>query len=155
PVPLGKSGNPPRHYLPLLCAGSKLNRDRIRCITADWFVFVKNDIPMIDRGNFCSPFPSTGKGRDRGDSFLRLCTPTFVRPCRGRGNRTRKFATNSWLDCRFWFALVNVVILTSIALPDADAQQLDTLNVSYASVTGSRIPLWIAKDAGLFEKHSL
>lgn len=35
------------------------------------------------------------------------------------------------------------------------AQQLDTLNVSYASVTGSRIPLWIAKDAGLFEKYGL
>src|SRR5436309_10456633 len=35
----------------------------------------------------------------------------------------------------------------------AFAQQLDTLNVSYASVTGSRIPLWIAKDAGLFEKY--
>jgi NitT/TauT family transport system substrate-binding protein len=37
----------------------------------------------------------------------------------------------------------------------ASAQQLETLNVSYASVTGSRIPLWIAKDAGLFEKHGL
>ena len=35
------------------------------------------------------------------------------------------------------------------------AQQLDTLNVSYASVTGSRIPLWIAKDVGLFEKYGL
>src|SRR5918996_5576164 len=31
----------------------------------------------------------------------------------------------------------------------------DLLNVSYASVTGSRIPLWIAKDAGLFEKYGL
>jgi NitT/TauT family transport system substrate-binding protein len=37
----------------------------------------------------------------------------------------------------------------------ASAQQLETLNVSYASVTGSRIPLWIAKDAGLFEKYGL
>src|SRR2546430_7174468 len=37
----------------------------------------------------------------------------------------------------------------------AFAQQLDTLNVSYASVTGSRIPLWIAKDASLFEKYGL
>ena len=35
------------------------------------------------------------------------------------------------------------------------AQQLETLNVSYASVTGSRIPLWIAKDASLFEKYGL
>jgi NitT/TauT family transport system substrate-binding protein len=37
----------------------------------------------------------------------------------------------------------------------ANAQQLETLNVSYASVTGSRIPLWVAKDAGLFEKYGL
>ncbi|MBM4299408.1 MAG: ABC transporter substrate-binding protein, partial [Deltaproteobacteria bacterium] len=37
----------------------------------------------------------------------------------------------------------------------ASAQQLETLNVSYASVTGSRIPLWIAKDAGLFERYGL
>ena len=37
----------------------------------------------------------------------------------------------------------------------AFAQPLETLNVSYASVTGSRIPLWIAKDAGLFEKNGL
>ena len=35
------------------------------------------------------------------------------------------------------------------------AQQLETLNASYASVTGSRLPLWIAKDAGLFEKYGL
>jgi NitT/TauT family transport system substrate-binding protein len=35
------------------------------------------------------------------------------------------------------------------------AQSLDTINASYASVTGSRIPLWIAKDAGLFEKYGL
>jgi len=37
----------------------------------------------------------------------------------------------------------------------ASAQQLEPLNVSYASVTGSRIPLWIAKDAGLFERYGL
>ena len=35
------------------------------------------------------------------------------------------------------------------------AQQIETLNVSYASVTGSRIPLWVAKDAGLFERYGL
>ncbi len=37
----------------------------------------------------------------------------------------------------------------------ARAQQLETLNVSYASVTGSRLPLWVAKEAGLFEKYGL
>ena len=37
----------------------------------------------------------------------------------------------------------------------AVAEPLETVNASYASVTGSRIPLWIAKDAGLFEKYGL
>jgi len=37
----------------------------------------------------------------------------------------------------------------------AAAEPLETVNASYASVTGSRIPLWIAKDAGLFEKYGL
>lgn len=53
---------------------------------------------------------------------------------------------------KFWFlVLVTMVFLANVAT----AQQLDTLNVSYASVTGSRIPLWVAKDAGLFEKNGL
>jgi NitT/TauT family transport system substrate-binding protein len=42
-----------------------------------------------------------------------------------------------------------------VAAGSSLAQQLETLNVSYASVTGSRIPLWIAKDSGLFEKYGL
>src|SRR5262249_8942844 len=52
-----------------------------------------------------------------------------------------------------------VAVLIVVALPisssSARAQPLETLNASYASVTGSRIPLWIAKDAGLFEKQGL
>jgi len=53
---------------------------------------------------------------------------------------------------RLWF----IALLTfSAIIPAASAEQLDTLNVSYASVTGSRIPLWIAKDAGLFERYGL
>lgn len=34
-------------------------------------------------------------------------------------------------------------------------KKLQPLHVSYASVTGSRAPLWIAKEAGLFEKYGL
>jgi NitT/TauT family transport system substrate-binding protein len=34
-------------------------------------------------------------------------------------------------------------------------KKLEPLVVSYASVSGSRAPLWIAKEAGLFEKHGL
>ncbi|MSP41561.1 MAG: ABC transporter substrate-binding protein [Deltaproteobacteria bacterium] len=55
--------------------------------------------------------------------------------------------------------VANVVRLTLlcalICASNISAQQLETLNVSYASVTGSRIPLWIAKDVGLFEKYGL
>src|SRR4029453_3228645 len=34
-------------------------------------------------------------------------------------------------------------------------KKLEPLVVSYASVSGSRAPLWIAKEAGLFEKYGL
>jgi NitT/TauT family transport system substrate-binding protein len=51
------------------------------------------------------------------------------------------------------FSLITVASVC--LLNDAVAQPLETLNASYASVTGSRIPLWIAKDAGLFEKYGL
>jgi NitT/TauT family transport system substrate-binding protein len=54
---------------------------------------------------------------------------------------------------------VRSILLCLLLAASAHAQerpkQLQTLNVSYASVTGSRIPLWIAKDAGLFEKYGL
>jgi len=45
--------------------------------------------------------------------------------------------------------------LSSHAVAAESSKQLQPLNVSYASITGSRIPLWIAKEAGLFEKHGL
>ncbi|HEX4991266.1 MAG TPA: hypothetical protein VFW91_21010, partial [Candidatus Binatia bacterium] len=47
------------------------------------------------------------------------------------------------------------VLALLLLIRPAGAQQLETLNASYASVTGSRIPLWIAKDAGLFEQNGL
>jgi len=47
------------------------------------------------------------------------------------------------------------LLIVLFCASNASAQPLETLNVSYASVTGSRIPLWIAKDAGLFEKNGL
>jgi NitT/TauT family transport system substrate-binding protein len=38
----------------------------------------------------------------------------------------------------------------------ANAQdKRETLTISYASVSGTRAPLWIAKDLGLYEKHGL
>ena len=48
--------------------------------------------------------------------------------------------------------------LTALWLPVATAAQdkkLDSFTISYASISGTRAPLWIAKDLGLFEKYGL
>ena len=37
----------------------------------------------------------------------------------------------------------------------AEGKKLELLTISYASVSGTRAPLWIAKDLGLFEKYGL
>ena len=73
--------------------------------------------------------------------------PSLPSPVEGEGvGGGAQFA----LRCYIWaFVTIASICLTTVAF----AQQLETLNVSYASVTGSRIPLWIAKDAGLFEKY--
>jgi len=75
--------------------------------------------------------------------------PSLPSPVEGEGvGGGAQFA----LRCYIWaFVTIASICLTTVTF----AQQLETLNVSYASVTGSRIPLWIAKDAGLFEKYGL
>src|SRR6188474_887200 len=55
----------------------------------------------------------------------------------------------------FRIAWILALLVLTLSARSVSAQQLETLNVSYASVTGSRIPLWIAKDAGLFENYGL
>jgi hypothetical protein len=59
-----------------------------------------------------------------------------------------------------FFRLGTLVTLIGLAFFFAEPgertpHQLESLNVAYVSITGSRIPLWIAKDAGLFEKYGL
>jgi len=53
--------------------------------------------------------------------------------------------------------MIFFVILFLIFSPPVFAQEkrLDPLVVSYASVSGSRAPLWIAKEMGIFEKYGL
>ena len=53
-------------------------------------------------------------------------------------------------------SLLTLVLLLVVA-PKVAAQdkKLQPLVVSYASVSGSRAPLWIAKEMGLFEKYGL
>ena len=63
---------------------------------------------------------------------------------------------SSSLSPRWLMRLSGLIALVLVGyVNDAASQPLETLNASYASVTGSRIPLWIAKDAGLFEKYGL
>src|SRR6266542_2902669 len=50
-----------------------------------------------------------------------------------------------------------IVIFLLISVPAVYAQdkRLEPVVVSYASVSGSRAPLWIAKEMGIFEKYGL
>src|SRR5215470_3342846 len=50
--------------------------------------------------------------------------------------------------------LISVILLVPL---DARAQEkkLEPFTISYASVSGTRAPLWIAQDLGLFEKYGL
>jgi ABC-type nitrate/sulfonate/bicarbonate transport system substrate-binding protein len=50
-----------------------------------------------------------------------------------------------------------IIGLLLVLAPPVDAQEkkLEPLVVSYASVSGSRAPLWIAKEMGIFEKYGL
>ncbi len=55
----------------------------------------------------------------------------------------------------FKCAVVVTALLLSIGLASAQDKKLDSFNISFASVSGTRAPLWIAKDLGLFEKYGL
>ncbi|MGH7834206.1 MAG: ABC transporter substrate-binding protein [Candidatus Binatia bacterium] len=47
-------------------------------------------------------------------------------------------------------------VLFALACPaGAQEKKLEPFTISYASVSGTRAPLWIAKDLGLFEKYGL
>jgi NitT/TauT family transport system substrate-binding protein len=47
------------------------------------------------------------------------------------------------------------VLLLPLHPTAAQEKKLDPFTISYASVSGTRAPLWIAKDLGLFEKYGL
>ncbi len=52
----------------------------------------------------------------------------------------------------FWVILSVPILVESVR---AQEKRLDSFTISYASVSGTRAPLWIAKDLGLFEKYGL
>lgn len=96
--------------------------------------------------------PSTGEGWDRG---ARKITPSLVLPRRGKGNENRK-SRDSYQRGLFVIILaLGFFVLASFAEVTAQDRKLDSFTISYASVSGTRGPLWIAKDLGLFEKYGL
>ena len=99
--------------------------------------------------------PLTGKGRDRGAAEI---TPTLVLPRQGQGKGTsdRRFARTCDRRCALIILfLVGLSLLISFTKSTAQDKKLDFFTISYASVSGTRGPLWIAKDLGLFEKYGL
>jgi NitT/TauT family transport system substrate-binding protein len=46
-------------------------------------------------------------------------------------------------------------LLSFVSTTSAEDKKLDSFTISYASVSGTRAPLWIAKELGLFEKYGL
>jgi ABC-type nitrate/sulfonate/bicarbonate transport system substrate-binding protein len=53
------------------------------------------------------------------------------------------------------FAFIAFVTLYCIVETQAQERKLESLIVSYSSLTGNRAPFWIAKEIGLYEKHGL
>jgi ABC-type nitrate/sulfonate/bicarbonate transport system substrate-binding protein len=53
------------------------------------------------------------------------------------------------------FAFIAFVTLYCIVDTQAQERKLESLIVSYSSLTGNRAPFWIAKEFGLYEKHGL
>jgi len=57
-----------------------------------------------------------------------------------------------------FIALCGLLLASVVLCPGEGRSQerkLDSFTVSYASVSGTRAPLWIAKELALFEKHGL
>src|SRR5512144_48558 len=75
----------------------------------------------------------------------------FPPPSWGRRSDSR-FALNIRIVLLSLFIMVVVLQPTKAFAQD---RKLDSFTISYASVSGTRGPLWIAKDLGLFEKYGL
>jgi ABC-type nitrate/sulfonate/bicarbonate transport system substrate-binding protein len=55
-----------------------------------------------------------------------------------------------------WTATIAIVILLmSVSIGRAEDKRLAPINISYASTSGLRTPLWIAKEMRLYEKYGL
>src|SRR5437762_3176380 len=86
-----------------------------------------------------------GRGNHRG---LPLHRPNRKLP----RSSMRRCATNNY---RSLLLLIGVLFLATSLPALAQEKKLDPFTISYASVSGTRAPLWIAQDLGLFEKYGL
>lgn len=87
--------------------------------------------------------------------FLKAETGRAVALRHRRGNKPLKAHRHPFAS---FFSLLLVVGLALSALSSSAGAQdtkLDSFTISYASVSGTRAPLWIAKDLRLFEKYGL
>jgi ABC-type nitrate/sulfonate/bicarbonate transport system substrate-binding protein len=96
--------------------------------------------------------PATGEGQDRGANKI---TPTFIFPRRGGGNRIAEHCSREGRQYFITLLYAGLLLLSSLSSASAQDKKLDSFTISYASVSGTRAPLWIAKDLGLFEKYGL
>ena len=101
--------------------------------------------------------PSTGEAWDRGEKKI---TPTFVLRRRGGWNRTETGSEVLFRAAHLKLSLIALFFVGSflflfIPLLSAQDKKLEPFTISYASVSGTRAPLWIAQDLGLFEKYGL
>jgi NitT/TauT family transport system substrate-binding protein len=101
--------------------------------------------------------PSTGEAWDRGEKKI---TPTFVLRRRGGWNRTETGSQVLFRAANLKLSLIALFFVGSflfLFIPSLSAQEkkLEPFTISYASVSGTRAPLWIAQDLGLFEKYGL
>jgi ABC-type nitrate/sulfonate/bicarbonate transport system substrate-binding protein len=99
--------------------------------------------------------PLPGEGRDK---IVEEITPTSILPREGEGKGTsaRRFARTCARQRAFIILfLLGLSLLIPFTKSTAQDKKLDFFTISYASISGTRGPLWIAKDLGLFEKYGL
>src|SRR3990170_3191816 len=51
--------------------------------------------------------------------------------------------------------LTFLIVVSGVSLVRAAAAPVEKVNASYGAISGSMMPIWVAKEAGLFEKHGL
>ncbi len=51
--------------------------------------------------------------------------------------------------------LTFLIMVSSVSLVRATAAPVEKVNASYGAISGSMMPIWVTKEAGLFEKHGL